>query len=194
MSKTERTKSFIVEKTAPIFNIKGYAGTSLTDMTGATGLTKGSIYGNFENKDEVALAAFEYNVAKVFAIIEKEMAKVSSTLEKLMVYVKVYSDPKAYIFPPGGCPIQNTAIEADDTHPALRLKASKAILSWKQRIVSLIEQGKKEHAFKKDTDAPLAALTIISMIEGGLMIANVTGKTGFRKKVMESVAVYIKAL
>jgi TetR/AcrR family transcriptional repressor of nem operon len=38
--------------------MKGYSGTSMSDITAATGLTKGSIYGNFENKDEVAIAAF----------------------------------------------------------------------------------------------------------------------------------------
>jgi len=37
-------------------------GTSLSDMTDATGLTKGSIYGNFNSKDEVALAAFDHNL------------------------------------------------------------------------------------------------------------------------------------
>ena len=47
ISKSDRTKQFIVEKTAPVFNEKGYAGTSLTDLTNATRLTKGSIYGNF---------------------------------------------------------------------------------------------------------------------------------------------------
>lgn len=43
MNKAQRTRQFIVEKTAPIFNVKGYAGTSLADMTEATGLTKGSV-------------------------------------------------------------------------------------------------------------------------------------------------------
>ena len=61
MNKAERTRQYIIEKTAPIFNKKGYAGTSLSDMTGATGLTKGSIYGNFNDKDEVALAAFDHS-------------------------------------------------------------------------------------------------------------------------------------
>ena len=59
MSKAEKTRQFIIEKTAPIFNKKGFAGTSLSDMTEATGLTKGSIYGNFADKDEVAMAAFD---------------------------------------------------------------------------------------------------------------------------------------
>ncbi len=64
MNKAERTRHFIIEKAAPIFNTKGYAGTSLSDMTEATGLTKGSIYGNFADKDEVALACFEHILIK----------------------------------------------------------------------------------------------------------------------------------
>jgi len=65
LSKADRTRQFIVETTAGIFNKKGYAGTSLSDLTQVTGLTKGSIYGNFKNKEEVAVAAFEYNTSKV---------------------------------------------------------------------------------------------------------------------------------
>jgi len=64
MSKAEKTRQFIIEKTAPIFNKKGYAATSLADITEATGLTKGSIYGNFENKEEVVIEALRYNVSK----------------------------------------------------------------------------------------------------------------------------------
>ena len=62
LSKAERTRLFIIEKTAPVFNTKGFAGTSLTDLTDATGLTKGSIYGNFQNKDEVALGCFRFQL------------------------------------------------------------------------------------------------------------------------------------
>ncbi|MGN6478181.1 MAG: TetR/AcrR family transcriptional regulator, partial [Flavipsychrobacter sp.] len=79
MKKSERTKQFIVEQVAPIFNVKGYAGTSLSDMTSATGLTKGSIYGNFSGKDDVALAAFDYNLAKLQHIISGEMSKQTGT-------------------------------------------------------------------------------------------------------------------
>ena len=69
MSKADRTKQYIIEKTACIFNTKGYAGTSINDLIAATGLTKGSIYGNFENKDQVALAAFDYNFERLVAYI-----------------------------------------------------------------------------------------------------------------------------
>jgi TetR/AcrR family transcriptional repressor of nem operon len=194
MSKAEKTRQFIIEKTAPIFNTKGYAGTSLNDMTASTGLTKGSIYGNFTNKDEVALAAFDYNLQQVGNIISDEMSKKESIQDKLLVYVTVYSNCLKQTFPTGGCPILNTAVEADDTHPELRKKAMSAILSWKHKITNLIEKGIENKEFNASIDSEEIALTIIAMIEGGTMLAKLTGKYDHRKSVMRSVERLIKGL
>jgi TetR/AcrR family transcriptional repressor of nem operon len=194
ISKAERTRAYIIERTAPIFNTKGYAGTSLNDMTEATGLTKGSIYGNFANKDEVALAVFDYNLQKVSVIITAELSKAKTVRDKLLVYADVYTNFKIYPFPAGGCPIQNTAIDADDTHPALKAKAAKAINNWKKEIASLIEDGKTVGEFDNTINTERIALTMIAMIEGSIMMANVTGKTEYRKLVMESVSMFIKGL
>ena len=35
--RSERTRQLIIESAAPIFNKKGYAGTSMSDLTTATG-------------------------------------------------------------------------------------------------------------------------------------------------------------
>lgn len=194
MSKAEKTRQFIIEQTAPIFNQKGYAGTSLNDITTATGLTKGSIYGNFESKDEVALAAFDYNLKKVTAIFETEKSKYTGVREKLMVYADVYSDFQKFDFPLGGCPMQNTAIEADDTHPQLKKKALNAILAWKKAIAKLIEEGMATKEITKPTDPEQVALTIIATIEGMTMIANLTGKQEYRKIILKSIRSMIEDL
>lgn len=186
MSKAEKTKQFIIEQTAPLFNKKGYAGTSLQDITATTGLTKGSIYGNFDGKDEVALAVFDYNITKVMDILRGEMSRYDTVKDKLLVYVKVYSDFSAFPFPEGGCPMLNTAVEADDTHPELRRKARAAITSWKQSIVRLVEKGIATGEIKKETDASQFALTLMALIEGMMMIANLTGNAGYRKTIMKS--------
>ena len=65
MGKSEETRRLIIKKAASIFNQYGYKGTSMAQLTKAINMTKGSIYGNFNNKNEIALAAFEYNVAKI---------------------------------------------------------------------------------------------------------------------------------
>jgi AcrR family transcriptional regulator len=194
MGKAARTKEFIIEKTAPLFNTKGYAGTSLNDITDATGLTKGSIYGNFTNKDEVALAAFDYNLACVDEIISQEIRKQTTIQDKLLVYAYVYENFLKYPFPVGGCPILNTAIEADDTHPALKEKAANAINNWKNKLITFIQKGIDAKEFRPDVDAEQTALTMIAMIEGGIMITKLTGKLNYRKAVMQSVEKIIRDL
>ena len=185
MNKAAKTKQFIVEKTAPIFNIKGYAGTSLSDMTDATGLTKGSIYGNFTNKDEVALAAFDHNLQKIRDIIQREMDKKETMRDKLLVHVSVYENFLQFPFPQGGCPILNTGVEADDTHPILKKKAGDAIESWKDRVKGLVEEGVRSGEFKASADAQRFAVTMIAMIEGAIMIAKVSGKLAYRTIVLD---------
>lgn len=194
VSKSERTRQFIIESTAAIFNTKGYAGTSMSDLTDATKLTKGSIYGNFENKEAVALAAFDHNLNKVSAAISNEMSKHALYKDKLMVYVKVYGDFFAKSFPIGGCPILNTATEADDTHPLLKERAASAIVSWKNKIIQLIKKGMESKEFNAVINAEQTALTIIAMVEGGIMITKVTGKLNYRKAILLSVEKIINDL
>ena len=192
VSKAEKTKQFIVEQTAPIFNTKGYAGTSLNDITEATGLTKGSIYGNFANKDEVALAVFDHNLQKINNCINSSMSNCCTVKGQLLVYANRYGD---YVkFPEGGCPIMNTAVEADDTHPALRKRASEALTAWKKKLTKLIEQGIANKEFSNVTDPEQVALTLMATIEGALMITKVTGKLSHMKIIMQSVEQMIEDL
>ncbi|GLU52489.1 TetR/AcrR family transcriptional regulator [Dyadobacter frigoris] len=194
MSKAEKTKAFIIEKTAPIFNRKGYAGTSINDMTDATGLTKGSIYGNFSNKDEVALAAFDYNLQKISTIFATEMSQQDTAKGQLLVFVHVYMNFLSHPFPSGGCPILNTAVEADDTHPELKKKVVLGIINWKNRITNVIEKGIEQKEFSSTTDPEQIALTIIATIEGGVMITQATGKLNYLKLIMKSVEKLINGL
>ncbi|QEC69290.1 TetR/AcrR family transcriptional regulator [Panacibacter ginsenosidivorans] len=177
MSKSERTKQFIIEKTAPVFNAKGFAGTSLNDLTNATGLTKGSIYGNFENKDEVALAVFDYNYQTVTAFIKARILAKDNAVDRLLVYPDVYRNYLKYPFLQTGCPILNTATEADDTHPGLRERAAAALAFWKRAVENQIKRGIARQEIKADTNPAEVAVILISLIEGAFMQAKVTGKT-----------------
>jgi len=194
MTKAEKTRNFIVEKTAPIFNMKGYAGTSLNDITAATGLTKGSIYGNFANKDEVALAAFDYNLKNVSSRIDADMNKQVSVKDKLLVYINIYQKFIDGSVSEGGCPVLNTAVDADDTHPELREKVLKAVLGWKNKIAKLVETGISVKEISADHNPEQVALTIIAIIEGGIMISRLTAKPAHWNLIMDSLKKYINNL
>ncbi|PWT95983.1 MAG: TetR/AcrR family transcriptional regulator [Bacteroidetes bacterium] len=192
MTKSEKTKQYIIEKTAPLFNTKGFAGTSLNDMVSATGLTKGSIYGNFKNKDEVAAAAFECNFERIEELIEEEMKSHRTYRSKLLAYAKVYENFLKEPFPIGGCPILNTAIESDDTHPELKKKANAALISWKYSIAQLIKKGIEGKEFKKSTNPDQIAITLLALLEGGIMIGKLTGNSKYKKDITKAIENLVK--
>lgn len=188
MSKAEKTKQFIIEKTAPIFNMKGYSGTSISDITDITGLTKGSIYGNFESKDEVAIAVFKYNVKKLHDAFSREIDKQTTFKGKLLVYPKLYSEYSDLQVTKGGCPILNTATESDDTHPILKKYAERTLNYWKEKIMYFIDQGILAGEFKANAiDTEKTALTIIALIEGAIMISKLTNSLDNLSSIMTSV-------
>nr|WP_322623144.1 TetR/AcrR family transcriptional regulator [uncultured Flavobacterium sp.] len=192
MTKAEKTKQYIIEKTAPVFNRQGYAGTSISDLTAATGLTKGSIYGNFENKDEVALAAFEYNHRRIITLVSDRLAKHNGSIDKLKAYIAVYAElPKDELLQ-YGCPVLNTATEADDTHPQLRLKALSAVNMWKRNIVNIIIKGQEKKEIRKSVDANEFAFTFIALIEGGVLLWKLTGSLDGLNAVLKSAKGMIK--
>lgn len=173
-SKSENTKQFIIEKVAPIFNKKGYSGTSLSDLTNATNLTKGSIYGNFANKDEVALESFKYNLAIIVNSFKTEISLTQSPIKKLLTFPKVYRKIYSNIIEIGGCPILNTATDADDTHPELKQLAHQALLNLKTTIESIIQEGIINGEIKSDVNPDMIAGVFLSLIEGGFLVAKLT--------------------
>lgn len=175
ISKSDRTRQFIVERTAPVFNEKGYVGTTLTDLTKVTGLTKGSIYGNFQNKDEVALAAFDYNFDRVTDYLKERILLSPNSIDRLMVYPAVYRDFLTIPFLKAGCPILNTSTEADDTHPALRERAANALAFWKKAVENQINRGIERKEIKPETNSSEIAVILMSLIEGAVMQAKGTG-------------------
>ena len=177
--RSERTRQLIIESAAPIFNKKGYAGTSMSDLTTATGLTKGSIYGNFKDKDDVAVHAFQHNIDLIFDFFSKELKAAGSTMDKLLAYPRGFRKVYRMILSYGGCPILNTAVEADDTHAVLRKMAVDVLAKWKKSITSLIEKGKSEGIIGTATDAQNTAEILIALMEGGSVLSKVTGEESY---------------
>jgi TetR/AcrR family transcriptional repressor of nem operon len=186
LSKAAKTKEYIVRIASPIFNMKGFAGTALSDLTEATGLTKGAIYGHFDGKQDIALEVLEYHLKTLQEKIRRQMSRATNSRERLLIYIETYRKINSSIFPKGGCPILNTAVDADDTNPTLKARVSDAISNWKERIASIIEDGIAHGEFKR-VDAQGIALTLIALIEGGVMIRMLTGRQDYYEIVLERI-------
>ncbi|KFC22173.1 TetR/AcrR family transcriptional regulator [Epilithonimonas lactis] len=174
MSKAEKTRQFIIESTAELFNKKGYAGTSLADISEKTGLTKGSIYGNFVNKDEVAKEVFRYNAKRLSSAIENQLSATMTTREKLIAFLDYYRNSWEHNFSRGGCPMMNTAIESDDTMPFLKTEVATSFVNWSTKITGILEDGKTKNEIINSINASEYAYLFIMLIEGGILLSKTT--------------------
>lgn len=146
-------------------------GTSVADLTIATGLTKGSIYGNFENKDAVALAVYHYNSGSLTDRIAETIPESGTAYMQLNSIIQFYRQHWKEVFENGGCPLLNTAIEADDQLPHLLSAVRSSFKNWAERIVGILEQGKKHGEFKTRINSIDYAHTFLILIEGGILLA-----------------------
>lgn len=59
MSKRERTKAALVAAAARLIGEKGYHNTTLEDVAALAGMSRGAIYGNFADRDELFMAVLQ---------------------------------------------------------------------------------------------------------------------------------------
>ncbi len=173
ISKAERTTQSILATVSPIFNKKGYSGTSLSDITKATGLTKGAIYGNFVNKEALALAAFNYNVKYVLDKIRAILTDIESPLAKLFAITNFFRNYYKHNINIGGCPILNVGVDANNTNPELFRRVQYVVKKLKNSISKTIADGMEQGEVKKTINAEKYGGRIYSMIEGAVFTSNI---------------------
>ena len=165
------TKERIIIKSAELFNLYGYHRCSLQDIMEASNLKKGGIYNHFKNKDEIALAAFEYSFQLVFKRFRERLDNCTTVTQKINAIIKTFED---YIFDPvfkGGCPIINTAIDTTDSYPVLREKAKAAINKLETYIAIKLKEGVTNGEFKSNLKCDEVASFLISSFEGAVLLS-----------------------
>lgn len=173
MSKGEQTRQAIIEKAAPLFNQRGFAGCSMADIMEATGLEKGGLYRHFSSKEELAAEVFRYAMQTAFDARGLGDHPEGDAITKLRLMVERFVAIPSPL--PGGCPLLNTAIDTDDGNPILLTLVKDALAKWKSRIRRIVQQGIDDGQITRSADPQSVANLIISTLEGALMITRLEG-------------------
>jgi TetR/AcrR family transcriptional repressor of nem operon len=168
MSKGEDTRQRIVTEAAKLFNQHGFEGGSMSELMEATGLEKGGIYRHFSSKEEVAAEAFDYAWEAALKTRMHDLDLIPDRVDRLKRFVANFVERRSPV--PGGCPLLNTATDADDGNPVLRERARTALHGWRERLSSIIREGINRKEIRRSVDPNKLATFIISSLEGATMI------------------------
>ena len=194
MSKGTQTREMILARAAQLFNQRGYFGSSLSDIMHETGLEKGGIYNHFASKEQLALASFDYAWDLVQQHTRRALADKKHAVDRLYTSAAILLDLADGSVLPGGCPILNTAIEADDAFPSLRERAQRAMDYWRSSLQHIINKGIARQELRPDIDVDAFITIFISTLEGAMMVSKLYGDLRYIRFAIEHVQTLIDAI
>ena len=194
MKKGERTRRRILERSATVFNTKGFFGASMNDVVLASGLQKGGIYNHFGSKEQLALETFDYAVDVMSGRFREALEGKEGTLERLFAIVDVLGalaeDPPV----PGGCPVLNTAVESDSVHPALKERAAEAMGGWLRLVGREVKEGVKSGEISPEADPRAVASVVVATLEGAVMLSRLHDDPAHMRRVVGHLKDHLRSL
>lgn len=194
MGKGEETKDRIVSVAMRLINLRGVAGASMQALMEETGLEKGGLYRHFESKEQIAVASFEMYIRSVAGRLQRSVAGISSPLARLIASIQtlagIASDPVVE----GGCMVMNIAIESDFTNSTLSAMARSTFKRWTRLIERESRAAVKAGELRTSADASMIASTVVSAIEGAIMLSAITKDAGHARRVTEHLVAYLESL
>jgi AcrR family transcriptional regulator len=189
VTKGERSRQKIVETAAVLFNQKGFAGGSMGGLVAASGLEKGTLYGHFSTKEELALHAFDYAWKDTSDKRLRNLDTISNAVDKLKLHIDNYVNTPSF---PGGCPLLNFAVDADDGNLALRTRVRKALKGWEDFLAEVVEDGQVAGEINPEIDPHSVANLLISLLEGATAIARLNKRSGALDDAQKHLDLYLE--
>jgi TetR/AcrR family transcriptional repressor of nem operon len=193
-NKGQTTRRRILERSAPMFNTRGYSGTSMGDVARESKMEKAGIYNHFAGKEDLALAAFDFSMGIMRRRFEEAVAGKEGVMERLLsaagVLSRLIDDPPVA----GGCPMLNTAVEADDANPALKERAAGAAADLLRLFGGLAKEGVANGELRADVEPREVASVVLASLEGALMLGKLLDDPGHARRVEAHVTRYLRSL
>lgn len=143
-----RTRETLLATATTCFLRDGYAATTLEGIAGAAGFSKGAVYSNFENKDELCLAVLEGVRAQRTASLARAALgadSVEARIEAFEVWAERNIGDRAW-----------TSLEIEfAVHAGRHPKLAERLVTDNQEIRALIVDVVREHAKRTGIALPM---------------------------------------
>jgi hypothetical protein len=97
------------------------------------------------------------------------ISKCKTAKAKVFAFMDFYRNPmETYIS--GGCPIFNTAVEADDNYPVIKQKVAGLFRAALEQLTGTLKEGIANGEFSSKLEPAVYAFKMVAAIEGGIIM------------------------
>ena len=177
-AKGEQTREHIMATAENIILQRGYSGTSIEDIIGQAGITKGGFFYHFDGKNDLAknliLRYLDKDVQFFTELAERAQALTEDPLQQLLIFLKLMAEAMEDL--PGahpGCLVASFTYEAQQFDEEVRLLNAEGVLSWRRIFLGHFEKVLQEYPMKLEKPLEELADMLSSVIEGGIIMSKV---------------------
>jgi TetR/AcrR family transcriptional repressor of lmrAB and yxaGH operons len=189
MAKATDSKGKTLAAAARLFRQQGYHGTALHDILAASGSPRGSLYFHFpKGKEEIGETA----LTLAGEAVRQAIAHTADTSENAEVFLTRVARGMAADLEKSdyreGCPIATTALETSAQSDALGAATRTAFQKWENEI----KRGLVRFGMKAE-QADQIATTVLSQLEGALLLARTYRSLEPMKRAEQAVKLLVRA-
>lgn len=190
------SRARLLDAALAAFRRKGYSATTVDDICGATGLSKGSFFHHFKGKEDLALAAVTYWNQRTGALFaQAPYQQVADPRARLLAYLDFRATLlKGGELPDVTCLLGTLVQETYDTHPALRQACGGGISGHADTLRPMIEAARAKYAPKARWTAESLALFTQAALQGAFVVAKSQGSAQAALPLIAHLRAYVQAL
>lgn len=169
------TRARIVDAAATLMRSRGVASTSLDAVLAASETSKSQLYHYFADKDALVLAVVQRQTEQVLALhapLLRALRSLAGLRRWRDAVVQSARDEECA----GGCPLGSLATELAET-PRSRAALAEGFARWHAEFVTGLEAMRTSGRLDPDADTSALATTLLTALQGGLLLAQVTRST-----------------
>ena len=170
MPRPDRSRAALIDNAATLFRRQGYAATGLNQILDGARVKAGSLYHHFpDGKQQLAAAVVESAGADIEQLLRRFLATgrpVADIVDRWidLLVAGLAGDHR------DGCPIEPIATESVNASPLVRAASARAFAGW----CAAVEERLRTDGWS-GSDAETVALSVISLIEGALILSRIAG-------------------
>ena len=185
----------LVDAARELMLSKGYTATSVDDICTAAGVTKGSFFHYFTDKEHLGRVAAERFYADRVTIFEKApLQDKTDPLDRVLglidFLIQVARSPQGVT----GCLLGNFVQELAKTHPKIRDVCAECFDDQAERFQQFLNEAKAKYAPHAKWSTASVASHLIAVLQGGIILAKARQDRGAVAENLGHFRVYLRHL
>jgi TetR/AcrR family transcriptional regulator, transcriptional repressor for nem operon len=189
------TRAALLEAALNLIRRNGYSATSIDDICAAAGVTKGSFFHHFANKEALAIEAARYwNEVTGSLFANAPYQQIQDPRERILGYIDFRAQIVQGELADVTCLLGTMVQETFDSHPAIRAACREGIEGHARSLVPMIAHAKALYAPDSSWNAENLALYTQAALQGAFIVAKAKGDSTIAVQFIAHLRNYVQGL